>query len=93
MPGAFKAYMKNIQAKTGKTPEDFWNLATEKGFIIGGKITVKHAVLLSWLKADLGLGHVYANMVITYLRLRTNDPQLTDQMRKWAIETGFQIDR
>jgi len=29
---AFKAYMDNIQAKTGKTSEDFWKLALKKAF-------------------------------------------------------------
>jgi len=47
MPGTFKAYMKSIQAKTGKTPEDFLKLANEKNFVKQGKITVKHADLLA----------------------------------------------
>ena len=38
MPGKFKVYMENIQMKTGNKPEDFWNLANEKGFIKEGKI-------------------------------------------------------
>lgn len=90
MPGTFKAYMKNIQADTGKTPEDFWNLANRKGFVKKGKITAKHADLLAWLKSDIGLGHVHANMMITYLRLRANDPQLTAATKKWAYSTGYQ---
>ena len=90
MPGTFKAYMKNIQAKTGKTPEDFWKLANKKGFIKQGKITAKHATLLAWLKSDIGLGHVHANMMITYLRLRANDPQLTARTKEWAYSTGYE---
>ena len=90
MPGTFKAYMKSIQAKTGKTPEDFLKLANEKNFVKQGKITVKRADLLAWLKSDIGLGHVHANMIITYLRLRTNDPQLTAATKEWANNTGFQ---
>ncbi len=90
MPGTFKAYMESIQTKTGKTPEDFWELANEKGYVKQGKITGKHADLLAWLKSDLGLGHVHANMMITYLRLLTNDPQLASTTKEWAYSTGYQ---
>ncbi len=41
----FKAYMDNIHAKTGKTVEDFWKLASKKGFVKHGKIVAKHADL------------------------------------------------
>ncbi len=53
MPGKFKAYMENIQIKAGKKPEDFWNLANEKGFIKEGKIVVKHGEMLTWLKTEM----------------------------------------
>ena len=81
--------MRNIQEKTGKKAEDFWNLANEKGFIKGDKIVVKHGDMLSWLKANMGLGHVQANFMILYLRLRTNDPNVSEQAKKWAYETGY----
>jgi hypothetical protein len=90
MPGKFKAYMENIQAETGKKPEDFWNLANEKGFAKEGKIAVKRGEILSWLKTDLGLGHVRANFIILYLRLRTNDQNVSEQSKKWAYETGYE---
>ena len=40
---SFQAYLDNIKAKTGKTPEDFKNMAERKGFIQNGQIvkTVK----------------------------------------------------
>jgi len=85
----FKAYMNNIQAKTGKTPDDFWRLANEKGFIKDGKIVAKHAEMLKWLKSEVGLGHVYANFMILYMRLRTYDPKVSEQSRKWAYSTGY----
>jgi hypothetical protein len=90
MPGTFKAYMENVQAKTGKTPEDFWGLANKKGFIKQGKIIAKHSDLLKWLKSEIGLGHVHANFVIAYLRLRTDDPKLSPGLKKWAYDTGYQ---
>jgi hypothetical protein len=89
LPGKFKAYMGNIQKKTGKEPEDFWNLANEKGFVKEGKIVVKHGEMLTWLKTDMGLGHVQVNFMILYLRLRTNDPNVSEQAKKWAYETGY----
>jgi hypothetical protein len=81
--------MTNIQAKTGKTPEDFWQIANEKGFIKQGKIVAKHSDLLRWLKSDIGLGHVHANFIIAYLRLRTNDPKVSAKMKEWAYSTGY----
>ena len=89
MPGRFKAYMENIQKKTGKKPEDFWNLANERGFIKEGKVVIKHNDMLSWLKTDIELGHVQANFMILYLRLRANDSNVSEQAKKWAYDTGY----
>jgi len=89
LPGKFKSYMENIQKKTGKKPADFLNLANERGFIKEGKIMAKHGEMLNWLKTEMGLGHVQANFIILYLRLRNNDPNVSDQARKWAYETGY----
>ena len=55
----YKAYIDNIRAKTGKTPEDFRKMAKEKGL-------VKYGDLLKWLKTDCGLGHGHANAIIMY---------------------------
>ena len=87
---SFKAYMQNIEAKTGKSRDDFCELATKLGFIEDGKIVATHAQLLKWLKSDIGLGHVQANFMITYLRLRTNDPKVSERMKTWAYSTGYQ---
>jgi Domain of unknown function (DUF4287) len=57
----YKAYIDNIQAKTGKTPEDFLKLAKEKEL-------VKYGDLLKWLKTDCGLGHGHANAIILYIK-------------------------
>jgi hypothetical protein len=85
----FRAYMNNIQAKSGKSPQDFWELANKLGFIRNDKIVATHAQLLTWLKSDVGLGHVHANMVILYLRLRTKDPRVSVKMKDWAYSTGY----
>ena len=90
MPGTFKAYAENIKARSGKSLEDFWKLASKEGFVRGDKVVVKHSEMLAWLKSkEIGLGHVHANMVITYLRLHANDPQISPRMKKWAYETGY----
>ena len=59
---SFQAYITNIQAKTGKTPEDFKELAEEKGFLKDGSIppNVKAGEIVAWLKEDFGLGHGHA---------------------------------
>ncbi|UII21703.1 DUF4287 domain-containing protein [Fulvivirga ligni] len=59
---SFQAYIDNIKAKTGKTPEDFKSLATEKGFIIDGKLNpkVKATEVTNWLTEDFELGHGHA---------------------------------
>ena len=85
MPGKFKAYMENIQEKTGKRPEDFWKVANEKGFIKEGKIVAKHGDMLAWLKTEIGLGHVQANFIILYLRLRTSDPKVSEASQKMGL--------
>ncbi len=56
----YKAYIDNIYAKTGKTPEEYMRLARDKGL-------VKHAELLQWLKKDMGLGHGHAQAIILYI--------------------------
>jgi hypothetical protein len=54
---SFEAYIRNIEAKTGKTPDDFRALATERGLL--GADT-KAMPLVGWLKQDFGLGHGHA---------------------------------
>jgi hypothetical protein len=78
----FKAYLDNIQAKTGKSPDDFLELTKKKGMIKHDKIVAKYADLLSWLKSDFGLGHGHANAMILYLRIRTKDPKVQETKKK-----------
>jgi hypothetical protein len=56
----YKAYIDNIQVKTGKTPEEFRKLAQERGLS-------KYGELLKWLKTECGLGHGHANAIILYI--------------------------
>jgi hypothetical protein len=54
---SFEAYIRNIHAKTGKTPEDFHALASEHGLLGADAKAMK---IVSWLKQDFGLGHGHA---------------------------------
>jgi hypothetical protein len=51
---SFQAYLDNIYAKTGKTPEEFKELATEAGVY---KHDMKANDLVVWLKQEFELGH------------------------------------
>jgi hypothetical protein len=51
---SFQAYLDNILAKTGRTPEQFKTLAAEAGVY---KPDMKAGELVSWLKKEFDLGH------------------------------------
>jgi hypothetical protein len=57
----YKAYIDNIKEKTGKSPEDYREMADKKGLS-------KYSDLLKWLKTDCGLGHGHANAMILYIQ-------------------------
>jgi DNA-binding HxlR family transcriptional regulator len=67
---SFKAYIDNIRAKTGKSPADFKQLATQKGWMEGGKLRaqVKAAEVVAWLKTDFALGHGHAMAIVAILK-------------------------
>ncbi|GAB4143667.1 MAG: hypothetical protein OHK0017_01330 [Patescibacteria group bacterium] len=61
---SFQAYIDNIFAKTGCTPEDFKKLAEEKGFLSQGEIMVKVTQIIDWLKQDFDLGRGHAMAIV-----------------------------
>jgi hypothetical protein len=67
---SFQAYLDNIQTKTGKSPEDFRKLATEKGFLENGNLrsTVKAGEIVQWLKNDFNLGHGHAMAIFALFK-------------------------
>lgn len=69
----YQAYLDNIQAKTGKTPEDFKALAAKKGFLEPG---AKAGDIVAWLKRDFGLGHGHAMAIVLLLR-QVNAPKVS----------------
>lgn len=71
---SFQAYLDNIQTKTGKSPQELKNLATEKGFLENGtlKSGVKAGQIIEWLKEDFELGHGHAMAIFAYFKGKTN---------------------
>lgn len=57
---SFQAYLDNIETKTGLTPRQFIELASEKGFGPGTKATP----ILEWLKADYELSRGYGMALV-----------------------------
>lgn len=68
---SFKAYIDNIQKKTGKSPDDFRLLAEEKGFLKDGELAVKAAQVSNWLKEEFELGHGHAMAIYAALKGKT----------------------
>lgn len=67
---SFQAYLENIQKKTGKSPDDFIKLATQKSFLENGKLKpdVKAGQIVQWLKDDFELGHGHAMAIYALLK-------------------------
>lgn len=62
---SFQAYIDNIKAKTGKTPDDFKKLAEKKGLLKEG---IKAGEVVAWLKKDFELGHGHAMAIYMTLK-------------------------
>jgi len=72
---SFQRYLTNIKTKTGKGPEDFRQLAKEKGFTLDGKLNpaVKATDILQWLKDEFLLGHGHAMAIFALLKGSKNE--------------------
>jgi hypothetical protein len=67
---SFQAYIANIKAKTGKSPDDFKKLAEKKGFLKNGELikTIKATEITNWLKDEFELGHGHAMAIYALLK-------------------------
>jgi hypothetical protein len=65
---SFQAYIDNIKAKTGKTPEEFKKIAEKKGLLNPG---VKAGEIVAWLKKDFDLGHGHAMAIYAAFKGKT----------------------
>ncbi len=70
---SFQAYIDNIKTKTGKGPDDFKNLADQKGFSINGQLKpeIKAGEIVSWLKEEFELGHGHVMAIYASLKGKT----------------------
>ena len=70
---SFQAYIENIKAKTGKSPDDFKKLAEAKGFLKNGQLlkTVKATEITNWLKEEFELGHGHAMAIFASFKGKT----------------------
>ena len=57
---SFQAYLDNIRAKTGKTPEQFKAMAAKAGVYTPD---MKANELVAWLKKEFELGHGHSMAV------------------------------
>ncbi|MDR2998727.1 MAG: DUF4287 domain-containing protein [Microbacterium sp.] len=67
---SFQSYLDNIETKTGLTPRQFIDLATDKGFGPGTKATP----ILEWLKTDYDLSRGYGMALVHVI---TKGPQIS----------------
>lgn len=67
---SFQAYLDNIQAKTGKSPDDFKAMAQAKGFAGPDALAsgVTATQITDWLKAEFDLGHGHAMALVAFLK-------------------------
>ncbi|HEV2869957.1 MAG TPA: DUF4287 domain-containing protein, partial [Actinomycetota bacterium] len=70
---SFQAYLDSIEAKTGKTPNEFVAMAKEKGYDAPG---TKAGTIVDWLKQDFELGRGHAMALVHVIR---NGPQISDK--------------
>lgn len=66
----FQAYIDNIHAKTGRTADDFRQIAQQRGFVENGTIRkgVKAGQIVDWLKQDFDLGRGHAMAIYALLK-------------------------
>jgi hypothetical protein len=77
---SFQAYLDNVKAKTGKTPDDFAKLADQKGLN-------KHGDIVKWLKVDFELGHGHATAIAGVL-VKRGAPKATPSEKLSTLFSG-----
>jgi len=63
----FQAYIDNIKAKTGKTPEELKDLAAKAGVY---RPDMKAGELVAWLKKEFDLGHGHSMAIWAVFKSR-----------------------
>jgi hypothetical protein len=70
---SFQAYLDSIEAKTGKTPNEFVAMAKGKGY---DAPQTKAGTIVDWLKQDFGLGRGHAMALVHVIK---NGAQISDK--------------
>jgi hypothetical protein len=74
----FQAYLDTIKEKTGLGPDQFVELAKERGLLVPG---VPAGPVIAWLEADYGLGKGHAMALVSVFRGRLDDSGPTKEER------------
>ena len=71
---SFQAYLDNIKEKTGKSLDDFKQIAEKKGFLQNGQLKegIKAGEIVAWLKKDFELGHGHSMAIYAAFRGKTD---------------------
>jgi hypothetical protein len=77
---SFQAYLDNVKAKTGKTSDDFAQLASQKGL-------ARHGDIVKWLKSDFSLGHGHATAIAGVV-LKKGVPKAAPEDKLAALFSG-----
>jgi hypothetical protein len=66
----FKAYLDNIEAKTGTSAADFKRLARKRGYLSKGGLRagIQVGEVVAWLKQDFQLGQGHAMAIVALLK-------------------------
>ncbi len=67
---SFQAYLDNIEARTGKTPDQFRQWGVDRGFSTGQGLAegMKAGVIVAALKDEFSLGHGHAMAIVALLK-------------------------
>jgi hypothetical protein len=67
---SFQAYLDNIEAKTGRSPDQFRQWGKDKGFSTGSGLAagMKVGGIVAALKEEFGLGHGHAMAIVALLK-------------------------
>jgi len=67
---SFQAYLDNIEAKTGKNPDQFRQWGADKGFSTATGLAsgIKAGVIVAAVKDEFGLGHGHAMAIVALLK-------------------------
>lgn len=67
---SFQAYLDNIEAKTGKNPDQFRQWGRDRGFstVAGLAPDVKVSAIVAALKEEFALGHGHAMAIVALLK-------------------------